>query len=193
MANTALLIIDVQQGFNHPTHWGSSRSNPAFEKNLEKLLEHFRAAKPTPLIIHVQHHSLLETSPLHPSSAGLAFQPYSAPQEGETVITKNENSAFIGTNLESFLREHKITKLFACGLTTDQCVSTTVRMAANLHVCDFEGAKGEVVLVGDATAAYGYQEISGEMIHKVHEATLRQEFCRVVSTEDAIKEIAGSS
>lgn len=190
MSTIALLLVDVQQGFDHPTHWGVSRSNPSSEDNIKRLLNHFRNVDPTPLIIHVQHNSFEESSPLYHSSAGVAFQPWSTPLSSELVIKKNVNSAFIGTNLESVLREHGIRKLFICGWTTDQCVSTTVRMAANMHVCDSGDEKGEVILVGDATAAWGYAGIPAETIHQVHEATLGHEFCRVMNTQGALKDIS---
>ena len=188
MSATAFLLVDVQQGFEDTKYWGLDRSNAACEGNIEQLLKHFRSLTPPPLIIHVQHHSLNETSPLHASSPGNAFKHCATPLDSELIITKNQNSAFIGTKLESVLRQHKIRKLFVCGLTTDQCVSTTVRMAANLCVCDWNGAKGDVIMVGDATAAWGYQNIPAQTIHKVHEATLKEEFCRVISAEGALKE-----
>ena len=193
MSTTALLVVDVQQGFDHPTHWGSTRSNPSFRANLEELLTGFRSASPTPLIINIQHHSLSRESPLHPSSEGNAFYAWAKPLENELVITKHVNSAFIGTNLESILRQHGIKNLYICGLTTDQCVSTTVRMASNLHVCDWGEEKGDIVLVEDATSTYDYGGLSAEMIHKVHVATLGHEFCRVVKMAEAVKEIKSST
>ena len=193
MSATALLVIDVQQGFDHPTHWGSTWSNPSFQANFEELLTSFRSASPAPLIIHVRHDSLSEESPLHPSSEGNAFYVWSKPLENELLVKKNVNSAFIGTNLESILRQHVIKKLYVCGLTIDQCVSTTVRMASNLHVCDWGEEKGDIVLVEDATATYDYGELSAETIHKVHMATLGHEFCRVVRTREAVTEIKSST
>ena len=106
------------------------------------------------------------------------------------MVKKNVNSAFIGTDLESILRHHAIKKLYVCGITTDQCVSTTVRMASNLHVCDRGEEKGEVVLVEDATKTYEYGGISANTIHKVHVTTLGHEFCRVVNTKEAVREVA---
>jgi nicotinamidase-related amidase len=50
------------------------------------------------------------------------------------VISKNGNSAFIGTNLEELLRKKEIRRLFIAGLTTDHCVSTTTRITGNLRV-----------------------------------------------------------
>ncbi|KAL4924681.1 Isochorismatase-like protein [Aspergillus undulatus] len=143
---TALLLIDNQKGFgvdpNTPSHWGSHRSNPSFETNLTSLLTAFRAAKAkhprsTFEIIHVFHSSLQPGSPLHPSaSGGTGIEPLNfatpAPDGSEQVMWKTVNSAFIGTQLESHLRAHDIRQLIVAGLTTDHCVSTSVRMAANL-------------------------------------------------------------
>ena len=67
---------------------------------------------------------------------------YAQPLEGEAVVTKGVNSAFIGTELEEVVRRRGIRTLVIGGITTDQCVSTTARMAANLGVC--EGGWGKV-------------------------------------------------
>jgi nicotinamidase-related amidase len=153
----AFLLIDNQQGFSHPTAWGPSRSNPNYENNVITLLSTFRSLDAKPLIIHIQHHSRLPSSQLHPSSPGVEFYSFSTPLPDEPVITKTVNSAFIGTNLEQVLRDNEIRTLYIAGLTTDHCVSTTTRMAGNLHVTDWvdedgKAVEGDVVLIGDATA-----------------------------------------
>jgi len=203
LAHTALLLIDNQVGFTHPTHWGppNSRSNPSYETNITTLLTAFRAANrhiSSPLekatIIHICHHSLDSTSELHPSSDGIRFLPFAEPKEadGELVISKQVNSSFIGTNLEEALRARGIRKLVIAGLTTDHCVSTTTRMAANLHVTQYtdEGGKeqkGEVVLVEDACATFPRGPFDAETVHKVQIESLRGEFCEVMTTKEAVK------
>lgn len=183
---TALLIIDNQQGFSHPTHWGPERSNPSYESNLVSLLSAFRTASPQPLIIHIAHSSLSPLSPLHPSSTGHAFYPSSTPLPGELSLTKFVNSAFIGTDLEAILRAHGVQALFVAGLSTDHCVSTTVRMAGNL------GVAGRVVLVWDATAAWRKPggEWDAETVHAVHVESLR-EFAEVRSTKEVLRDPGG--
>ena len=150
---TALLLLDKQLAFLHPTHRGAYRSNPHYEANITALLSVFRAPKPAPpLIIHVQHLSQLPGSALHPSYIGekgsgfegrngIEFLDFAKPEQGEMVVQKRVNSAFIGTELEETLRERGISTLLVVGLTTDHCVSTTTRMASNLGVCDSEGMK----------------------------------------------------
>lgn len=153
--NTALLLIDNQIGLFHRTYWGSTRSNPSYESNITALLNAFRSAKDQdrkPLIIHIQHLSSSPTSPLHrdyvgeegsgfKGQHGTEILPFVQPKDGELKLTKDVNSAFIGTELESVLRTAKITTLVIAGVTTDHCVSTTTRMAANLGVVDYDGVK----------------------------------------------------
>lgn len=124
LSHTALLVIDCQKGFEHPTYWGHTRSNPSFEKNLTALLEAFRSkhsGHPTPTIIHVYHKSSTPQSPLHPSNPGADFLPCAAPRPGEAVISKTVNSSFIGTDLEERIRAGGIRRLYIAGLTTGIC------------------------------------------------------------------------
>ncbi|GAA3853792.1 cysteine hydrolase family protein [Celeribacter arenosi] len=140
----ALILIDIQTGFDAPV-WGT-RNNPQAEDRAGDLLAHARAracAKDW-AIFHIRHISTTPGSPL--SGAGTTFKPQVTPRDGEAVIDKSVNSAFIGTDLETRLRERAITDLVICGLTTPHCVSTTTRMAANLGFC--------VTLAHDACAAF---------------------------------------
>ncbi|KAI1268893.1 isochorismatase [Xylariaceae sp. FL1019] len=185
---TGLLLIDVQKGFEHPTYWGTERSTPDFESNIIKLLAAFRA-KQNP-IIHICHHSLSPSSPLHPSNPSAAFTDYALPQGDEPVISKSVNSAFIGTDLEDKIKSLGIERLVIVGLTTGHCVSTTTRMAANLKVV---GGEENVVLVSDATAMFN-REFEGvvydaEMLHRMELATINEEFCVVRRTGDVLRDL----
>lgn len=196
--NDVLILIDVQLGFNHPTHWGSQRSNPSFESNITDLLRTFRAAarsqtgRAGPNIIHIYHTSLSPNSPLHSTSDGVKFQPYAIPEPGEAVISKSVNSAFIGTNLEEMLRALEVRRLFIVGLTTDHCVSTTTRMAANLGVTDQvdrvsgKVVKGRVILIEDATATFPRGTFDADMVQAVQVASLNEEFCEVMIRSQVI-------
>jgi nicotinamidase-related amidase len=128
-------------------------------------------------------------------TAGFEFQSFATPKDGEPIIVKHVNSAFIGTNLKEVLKDHfagNPGRLFIAGLTTDHCVSTTTRMAGNLGVCNSaNGERGEVVLIGDATAAWakgvGQEWADAETVHKVHIQSLQDEFATVKNTEDVKK------
>lgn len=218
---SALVLIDNQVAFKHPTHWGPSRSNPSFEQNLFALIEAFRAARqrissPTaPIyVIHIFHASVSPDSKLHPSNTdGVKPLDFAVPAAdgSEPIFWKSVNSSFIGTGLESFLREHGVRQVFFAGLTTDHCVSTTTRMAANLHVVDrisYQGNQtdkaltvnpdgslpegvsvdhGRVVLVADATATFAKGGFDAETIHAVSVASLSEEFADVFSTRDVVE------
>ena len=179
--NAALILIDIQQGFDHPAHWGE-RNNPGAEANAARLLDAWRkSGRP---LVHVQHRSLTPGSPLAPGQPGCEHKPEVRPLPGEAIIGKHVNSAFIGTDLEAGLRARGIDTLVLAGLTTQHCVSTTARMAGNLGFV--------TVVAADACAAHAQTGHDGkrhpaEEVHEVSLATLHGEFAEVASTADILK------
>lgn len=180
-ARPALLLVDLQDGFDVPGYWGEERNNPDAEIKAAALLQLWRARRLP--VFHVQHCSGNPQSPLHESNKGNAFKAITQPAAGETVIQKRVNSAFIGTSLHELLQQEKITTLVIAGLTTDHCISTTTRMAGNLGYHTF--------LVSDATATFNKKGIDGKnfpaaLIHETALASLNEEFA-TVGTADFIK------
>jgi nicotinamidase-related amidase len=174
-SNTALLVIDMQMGFDDPA-WGA-RNNPDMEANVAALLAAWRAAKAP--VIHVHHDSSSATGQLRPGTPGNAVKPETRPTEHEKVFRKTVNSAFIGTSLEHELRASDIRVLAVVGLTTNHCVSTTVRMAGNLGF--------ETFVATDATAAFDRAGLNGEirLAQDVHDAALsdlQHEFAEIVDS-----------
>ena len=125
----ALILIDIQKGFENVDYWGGQRNNLNAEKNASELLKLWRE-NDLP-IFHIKHCSSNPASPLNEANQGNEFNDLVKPVNNEAVIKKNVNSAFIGTNLKELLDKAAITKLVIVGLTTDHCVSTTTRMAGN--------------------------------------------------------------
>jgi len=113
--NPALLIIDVQKAIDDPK-WArrGERNNPDAERNIARLLEAWRS-RHLP-IFHIRHDSREPHSPYRPGQPGHDFKPEAMPQPGETVIPKQTNSAFIGTDLEARLRAAGDTALVICGV-----------------------------------------------------------------------------
>lgn len=179
----ALILIDIQKGFNNVEYWGGQRNNLDAEKNASELLKLWRENNLP--IFHIKHCSSNPTSLLNETNAGNEFLDIVKPIGSEPVIKKNVNSAFIGTDLKERLDNAAISKLVIVGLTTDHCVSTTIRMAGNLGF--------ETFLVSDATATFNKkgldgQNYSAELIHETALASLNDEFARVVTT-DFLKQI----
>ena len=174
-ANAALIAIDVQQGFDEDV-WGT-RNNHLMEANGRILLGAWRASgRP---VVHTRHDSLSGTSPLAPGRPGNGFKPGFEPWSGELVVAKTVNSAFIGTDLEAWLRRAGVRQLVLFGIATDMCVSTTARMGANLGF--------EVIVAGDACHTWGQADplggrIDADTIHRANLATLNTEFGRVLPT-----------
>ncbi len=174
----ALILVDIQKGFENIEYWGGQRNNPDAELRASELLKIWRANYLP--VFHMQHCSSIPTSLLHETHAGNQFNDLVAPVEGEPIIKKNVNSAFIGTDLQAQLDNANITTLVIAGLTTDHCISTTTRMAGNLGY--------ETFLVADATATFNKKGIDGqnfpaELIHETALASLDKEFATVITTD----------
>src|SRR5215472_9058211 len=116
--NSALIVIDLQKAIDHPD-WGE-RNNPGAEKNIAALLGAWRAsARP---VYHIRHDSTEPASHYRPGQPGNEFKLECKPLDGETVIVKRTNSAFIGTDLESRLRSQGQIVLFVSGVITNNSV-----------------------------------------------------------------------
>lgn len=174
--NAALILIDIQQGFDDSQHWGP-RNNPQAEANAGKLLAAWRASgRP---LFHVQHRSTTPGSPLRPGQPGCDFKAEVRPLAGEPVIGKNVNSAFIGTDLEARLREQGVGTVVIAGLTTANCVSTTTRMAGNLGFRTLLAADG---CATHARSGHDGRLYEAESVHAMELAALHGEFAEVADT-----------
>lgn len=178
-ANTALLVIDVQEGLDEPRL--GARNNPAAESNMARLLAEWRA-RDRP-IFHVQHMSTEQDSPLRPELPGNAIKGEVAPLAHEPVIQKRVSSAFIGTDLHERLRQAGIQALVIIGLTTGHCVSSAARMGSDLGY--------RVAVVADATAAHEIRGCDGglhsaERVHELALAHLHREFATILSADQVL-------
>jgi nicotinamidase-related amidase len=174
-----LIVIDVQREFDHPA-WGERNNSGAEDKVAEALSAWRERGAP---IIHVRHESPPEEGVFLAGTPGVEFKPEAAPLQGEPVITKHVNSAFIGTDLEERLRADGVDTVAIVGLTTDHCVSTTARMAGNLGF--------ETWVLADAVATFARKAPDGELVpaetmHRTALASLDGEFADVMDTGVAV-------
>lgn len=180
----ALILIDIQKGFLDENYWGGNRNNKEAEKLSGKILQRWRNLNLP--IFHIRHSSTNIKSKLHESDPGFEFNENVLPQNNEPIITKNVNSAFIGTDLKEKLDLQKIDTLVILGITTNHCVSTTARMAGNFGF--------ETYVISDATAAFDRVGIHGEiyeaeLVHLMALANLSEEFATILNTEELLKKL----
>jgi nicotinamidase-related amidase len=185
MTPPTLIVIDVQRAFDEPG-WGE-RNNPGAEAKVAEAIAGWRE-RDAP-VIHVRHRSAEPGGTFVPGTPAFEFKPEAQPLEGEPVITKDVNSAFIGTDLEERLRSAGVSSVALVGLTTDHCCSTTARMAANLGF--------ETWVLGDAMATFARRApdgglIGAEEMHRTALASLHEEFAEVLDTDAALARLSAS-
>ena len=173
LAQTALIVIDMQRDFLEPGGFGAMLGNPVERLQqivpvIKLLLETCRQMGIT--IIHTQegHRSDLSDCPaakrqrgqlpqrigdLGPmgrilvlGEAGNAIIEPLQPQPGEIVITKPGKGAFYQTSLQESLQQRGISHLLFAGVTTEVCVQSTMREANDRGY--------ECLLIEDATESY---------------------------------------
>ena len=176
----ALIVVDVQKAIDDPS-WGSDRNNPEAEANVAALLARWRQNSWP--IFHVRHASREPHSSYRPNQPGFDFKPEAAPLDGERVIEKHVNSAFIGTTLEQELRDAGIERVYIAGVITNNSVEATVRMAGNLGF--------DTYVVSDATATFGRRDFDGHWrsaaeVHAMSLANMSGEYATVVTTAEVL-------
>ena len=180
-ARTALIIVDAQRAFLEWEAAGLKRNNPQAVSNMAKLLAAFRQNGSA--VFHVRHASTETDSALRPERSGYAPIEGLEETDGEPVIVKHVNSAFIGTDLEARLRAGGLKTLVIAGITTNHCVETTTRMAGNLGF--------DARLVRDACYTFDRVGPDGELhladdIHRMTLSNLAGEFATIQPTDEIL-------
>jgi ureidoacrylate peracid hydrolase len=199
--DTALLLIDVQNGFLHEDGLVARMAGGTLPESsaatIEPLIRTIAAARAQGIpIIYTQHAwqpdladagpiGELYTAEMLPHLGTLVvgsweaeiFDPV-APAPGDELVPKNRYDAFLGTRLEQLLTRMGVQSLVVGGLVTSGCVESTVRDAA---MRDYR-----IFLVGDAI---------GDIDTAVHDdalARMARMFGRLVGSEDVAAAWAGA-
>ena len=158
---TAFIIIDVQNilvetGFQTESLLEkiSYLQNQARSKNIE--------------IIYVQH---IET-PEAQTSEEWQLSPLLKRQANEKVFQKRYNSMFKETGLKEYLDQQGIEQLVLCGMQTEYCVDTSVKVA-------FEYGYQLVIPEGAVTTFDG-DDIPAETINEFYENIWEERFADVL-------------
>jgi biuret amidohydrolase len=173
LANTALMIIDMQRDFLEPGGFGEALGNDvsrlaAAVPPCRKVLDAAREARM--LVIHTRegHRPDLSDAPRVKIERGAPSTRIGAPgpmgrilirgepghdiiselypAPGEPVIDKPGKGAFYQTDLALMLRNKVVDTLLVCGVTTEVCVNTTVREANDRGF--------RCIVLGDCCASY---------------------------------------
>ena len=129
--NTALLVIDVQNGVV-----GEAYDRDKVVANIGELVD--KARNSGVEVIWVQHNS----DELVEGSEAWEYVPELVRRDSEPLVQKAYGDSFEATDLESVLAERGVGRLFVSGAQTDECIRST------LHGAITRGY--DATLVGDA-------------------------------------------
>ncbi|MEU4872838.1 cysteine hydrolase family protein [Streptomyces sp. NPDC021608] len=185
--NAALVVVDVQQGFEELEYWGA-RNNPGADDNIAALVDVWQGSgRP---VVFVRHDSVKPDSPLRAGYAGNAFKEYVERRRGkgsgaELLVTKTVNSAFLGTpDLGAWLTGQGISQIVVAGIQTNMCAETTARMGGNLGY--------DVLFAYDATytfeleGPFGWRRGADEIAQASAVSLHGGGFARVVTTQEIV-------
>jgi nicotinamidase-related amidase len=113
--NTALLVIDVQNGVMSGTH-----NRDGVIANIAKLADKARAENVP--VVWVQH----SDDGLPEGSDEWRYVAELAQQDSEPVVHKRYGDSFEDTDLETVLAERKVGRLIVAGAQTDACIMSTL-------------------------------------------------------------------
>ncbi|RNL72215.1 cysteine hydrolase [Streptomyces sp. I6] len=185
--NAALVVVDVQKGFEEEVFWGR-RNNPGADGNIASLIDAWRGSgRP---VVYVRHDSSSAESPLRPGHPGNGFKDYVERRRGsgegpELLVTKTVNSAFYGTpDLAEWFGSQGVRQFVVAGIQTNMCVETTARMGGNLGY--------EVLFALDATytfdleGPFGWRLEADELARATAVSLHGGGFATVVSTDQLV-------
>ncbi|MFJ9020655.1 cysteine hydrolase family protein [Streptomyces sp. NPDC102259] len=185
--NAALVVVDVQKGFEELDFWGA-RNNPGADDNIAALIDVWQGTgRP---VVFVRHDSVKPGSPLRLGYEGNAFKEYVEERRGkgagaELFLTKTVNSAFLGTpDLGAWLTAEGVSQIVVAGIQTNMCAETTARMGGNLGY--------DVLFAYDATytfdleGPFGWRRSAEEIAQASAVSLHGGGFARVVTTEEIV-------
>ena len=180
----ALIVIDVQNEY----FTGNLRIEyPDVGISLPNICRAMDAAQAAGIPVVVVQHLFPEGAPVFArGSEGAVIHPEIAGRPCDHHIEKSLASCFVGTDLESWLRERQIDTLSVVGYMTHNCDDSTVRQAAH--------AGWKVELLHDAAGSLPYANAIGsataEEIHRVFTVVMHTGFAAVVSTDQWLAAVA---
>lgn len=181
---TALLVIDVQESFRHAPYFEESGLN-TYLSTQQKLIDGANAAGiPVVQIFHVDgDRAFAEENGFVRTLEGIQIKP-------AVTFRKNRHSAFVGTQLDAWLKDNGITRLIVSGIRTEQCCETTTRHGSDIgYSVDYVT---EATLTFPMTHASG-EVFSAEQIARRTELVLAGRFARIVTVDEALANVKAAA
>jgi nicotinamidase-related amidase len=178
MADTALLIIDIQNDYFPGGAMELEGAEAAGAKAAQALAKFRNEGLP---VFHVRHTSIRPGATFFlPGTPGAEIREVVKPIENETVVEKNFPNSFRGTALQNYLEKHKVKNLVVAGMMTHMCVDASVRQAADLGY--------NVTLLADACAtraqSFAGESIPARQVHVAFLAALSGAYAKVVNADE---------
>lgn len=176
-ADTALIVIDVQESFRHRPYFHEDGVATFIERQ-QALIDGAKAQGiPVVQIFHVEDSGpFSEASGFVKPLTPLRIQP-------DAVFKKQRHSALVGTGLDVWLTKNGIRRVIISGIRTEQCCETTTRHASDLgYAVDY---------VGEAMLTFRMTDAAGR-VWEPHEIRARTElvlagrFARIVTVDEAL-------
>jgi ureidoacrylate peracid hydrolase len=178
IGRTALLVVDMVNDFLDPTGVMPVADPAPVISATRSLVEGGREAGALPIWIGPGHEEpddgLFRKRAVHGirKTWGAQLHAELPVREGERVVRKRRYSAFFGTDLDLYLREHDIRRVVVAGVALNICVRSTV------HDAFFHGY--DVWVVRDACQATGPREEESTLYD------IATHFGTVVTVEEAL-------
>ena len=167
----ALVLIDLQKAIDDPS-WGS-RNNPDAEARAGRMLSLWRQLGWP--FFHIRHDSREPDSKYRPGHPLHEFKPETAPLPGETVLGKTTCNAFASTDLAERLRAAGASRVFVCGVITNNSVESTVRAGGDLGF--------SMYVVEDACFTFGKGRWTALDVHEMSLMNLEGEYATITTSE----------
>lgn len=182
---TPLVILDVQDAIDQPVWEG--KNNPGYLAVIQRLLAHWRRHGWP--VLHVKHDEPTPTSSYHSNGPWNGIKKDVAPIAGEKVIAKQQNCAFIDSELDTLLRDLRVDRLVLAGVVIHNSMDATVRAGKALGY--------NIILPSDATTAVPVVAPDGTSwdaatVHGLTLAILGGEYAEVMTSEEVIAQFSAS-
>jgi nicotinamidase-related amidase len=179
----ALLVIDVQNEYfaggalpvTHPQH------------TLPRILEAMEAATASGVpVVVIRHTEPPGEGAFEHGTAGWSLRPEVQERQHDLLVDKRLPGSFTDTDLEAFLREHRVDTVAVAGYMSHMCCDTTARQASHLGL--------NVEFLSDATGTLDVENEAGRIdagaLHNAILVTQQSGFAKVLSSGEWIEDLS---